>query len=74
MGADIAEHELIAVGRRLRYPGAPGHAAGAADVFDDDLLAQKLGKAGGEDASDRVCRTAGGERNDHGHRPGRPVL
>jgi hypothetical protein len=47
VGADIAEHELIAVRRRLRHSRSAGHAARATDVLDDDLLAQKLGKARG---------------------------
>ena len=74
MGADIAEHELIAVRRRLRHARSAGHAARAAHILDDDLLPQKLGKAGGQNASDRVCRTTGSERNDHRHWPGGPVL
>jgi hypothetical protein len=27
-----------------------------------------------KDAPDRIGRAAGGEGNDHGHRPGRPIL
>jgi hypothetical protein len=42
MGADIAEHELVAVGWRLGDAGRAGSPAGAADVFNDDLLAEKL--------------------------------
>ena len=72
--AHIAEHELVAVRRSFRYAGAAGHAAGAADVFDNDLLAEQLGKARSKDPSDRIGRPTGGERHDHGHRSGRPVL
>ena len=74
MGAEIAEHELIAVRRRFRHARGAGHSARAADIFDNDLLAQDLGKAWGEDTSDGVRRTARGEWNDHGHWPSRPIL
>ncbi len=39
------EHRGVAVGRRLGDPRGAGHAAGAADILDDDLLAQKLAQA-----------------------------
>ena len=74
MGADIAKHELITVGRRPGHARAAGHAAGASDVLDDDLLAQKLGKLWGQNPPDTVGRTAGRERNHHGHRAARPLL
>ena len=45
VGADVAEHELVAVGRRLGDARRAGHAAGAADVLDDHLLAEQLGQA-----------------------------
>src|SRR5262249_28176706 len=74
MGAKVAEHELVTVRRRLRHPVAAGHTAGAAHIFDDDLLPQKLGKPGGQNAADRVCRATRRKRNDHGHWSGGPLL
>ena len=72
--ADVAEHELVAVGRRLRDAVRPGHAAGAADVFHDDGLVKLGAQAVGDDAGDGVGRSAGAERRNHGDRPVRPVL
>jgi hypothetical protein len=50
-----------------------GHAAGAADVFDDDRLMKRGGQAVREDARDRVARASGGEGNHKSHRMRRPV-
>jgi hypothetical protein len=69
-----AEHELIAVGGGLRDPGSAGHAAGAADILDDHLLAQNLREALRQDASQDIEPAAGGRRNHHGQRPRRPLL
>ena len=40
MCADIAEHELISIRRRLGDAGCADHAAGPADVLDNHLLLQ----------------------------------
>ena len=50
------------------------HAAGAADVFDDDWLMKLGAQAVRDDTGDCVGRTAGGERRHHRHRPDWPVL
>ncbi len=74
MGADIAKDKLVAVGRRLGDAVGAGHAAGAADVLDDHLLAQDLGQSGVENARHDVRGTAGNIGHHHGQRPSRPVL
>ena len=71
MGADGAEHEGVAVGLGIGDALGAGHAAGAADVLDHDLLAENFAHARADHAAEHVGRAAGGERNDHGHRPGR---
>jgi len=72
--AHVAEHELVAVRGGFRDPAGPEHAAAAADVFDDHVLAQQLGHARRENAPDGVGRAAGGKGHHHGDRPGRPIL
>ena len=52
-----AHHDGVAVRRRLRDARGADHAAGAADILDDDLLAQHLGNLAGDDAGRaRRCR------------------
>jgi hypothetical protein len=51
-----------------------GHPAGAADVFDDDLLAKNVAQPVRDDAADNVGGTACRERHDHGNRPARPLV
>jgi len=63
MTAGVAEHELIAVGRRLRDALSPDHAARAADVLDDHLLAQDFGDVGIKDSANDIARAAGGGLN-----------
>ena len=74
VGADGAEHEGGAVGRRPRDALRAGHAAGAADILDHHLLAEDLAHALGHDAPEHVGGTARREGDDHGHGPRRPVL
>ena len=50
-----AEHELIAVGRSLGDAVGAGHAAGTADVLDNDLLSQELRQSRRDDPSDDVA-------------------
>src|SRR5262245_6192330 len=69
-----AEHELIAVRGRLRHARRAHHSAGAADVLDDHLLAQNLGKAPTDDAPEHVGAPAGRERDHHRQRAARPAL
>jgi len=61
----------VAVGRRGQSAGDARGAAGAGDVLDDDLLAQRLGHVIADDAGDDVGRSAGGEGHDHGDGPSR---
>src|ERR1700730_9794285 len=72
--AGVAVDELIAVGRRLGDPRGTGHAAGAADVLDHDLLSENLCKARCQDARGYVHASACPERHHHGHRASGPVL
>ena len=74
MGADRAEHELVAVRRRLGDARAAVHAAGAAGILDHDLRAEHLRETVREDAADHVGAGAGAERHDHGDGPRRPGL
>ena len=66
--ADVVEQQRVAV--RLGAGDAAGaqRAAGAADILDDDLLAEILGHGFGDQARDRVGRAAGRERHDDGDR------
>ena len=65
-GPGAAEYELITVGRGLRHAACAGHAAGAADVFDDHLLSEDLRQPRRQHASDRIGRPAGGVGNVQG--------
>ncbi len=70
----VAEQEHRAVGRRLGDARGAVHAAGAADILDDHLLAEPLGQLLRHQAADEIDRAAGRERHHHGDRPRRPVL
>src|SRR5262249_5692461 len=48
--------------------------AGAADIVDDDGLAEQAGHALGQHAGDRIGRPTGRSRHDHGDGPRRPGL
>ena len=48
--------------------------AGAGDVLDNDRLPERLSHALADHARDHIGRAAGGERHDHGDRPGRKRL
>src|SRR5262245_20122231 len=56
MSARTAEHELIAVGRSLGHAGCSGHAAGAANVLDDNGAPKTVGKPRTEDTAEDVER------------------
>ncbi len=68
------QQQRVAVGRRLGDALRPGHAAGAADILDDELLAEDLADARAEDARDGVDRPAGRIRHDKVDRACRPAL
>jgi hypothetical protein len=63
--ADIAEHKLISVRRRFGDPGGANHAAGSADILDDQLFLQGVAQCRLQNASNRVHRTTGCERDYH---------
>ena len=67
--ADLMQQDGVAVGRGARDAGRADHAAGAADVLDDDLLAEIVRHGVGEDARDRVGRPARWERHDQRNGP-----
>src|SRR5262245_55980518 len=71
---DIAENELVAVGRRPCHAVDAGHAAGAADVFHNDRLTELAAQSLGKNAGDPIGRSPGGERYHHRDRPRRIVL
>ena len=54
VGPDIAEHELIAVWCCFCHAVGARHAAGAADVFDDDGLMKLAAQPISDDARDGV--------------------
>ena len=64
----------IAVGRRRGDAGAAERAAGAADVLDRHLVAERPAHVVGHDARDHVARPARRERHDDGDRPRRIAL
>ena len=68
VGAAVADHELRAVGRRLRHAQRADRAAGADRIFHHHVLAEHLGEALRDDASGHVARPARSERHDQGER------
>ena len=65
--ASWLQHDRVAVGRGVGGLGGADHAAGAADVFDHDRLAERLLHGVLDDARGGVVGAAGRERHDHGH-------
>jgi hypothetical protein len=68
-GATI--HDGVAVRRHAGDLPGCGIAASAADVFDEELLAEIVGQLLGHDAGDGVGRSAGREADDDADRLGR---
>ena len=64
--ADMVEQQRVAVGLGLGDAAGAERAAGAADILDDDLLAEVLAHRFGDEAGHRIGRAAGRERHDHG--------
>ena len=60
---NLMQQHRIAVGSGAGRASGGDHAAGAADVFDDDLLPERLRHAVLHDARDRIGRTAGRVRH-----------
>ena len=54
VGAEMADHELVAVGRCLGDAIGAAHGARGDDVLDDHLLTQKLANARRKDAPEDI--------------------
>ena len=74
MGVPLADVDGVAVGRGAREPPDADRAAGAADILDDDRLAEERSHPVGDDAPGHVGRAARRERHDQGDRAGGKVL
>jgi hypothetical protein len=66
--AHMGEAQRVSIGSGARDLGDADRAAGAADILNDHLLAQRLAHALAEDARQGVGGAAGRERHDHGDR------
>ena len=64
MGVPLADVDGVAIGRGARDAADRDAAAGAADVLDDDRLAERRPHALGHDARGDIGRAARRERND----------
>ena len=74
VGPAVAVEENVAVGCRLGDAARAGRSAGAADILDDDLLAEQFAHGLRQDPRNHIERAAGGEGHDHGNGAGRPIL
>ena len=74
VGAPGADADGVAVGRRTRHAADAGDAAGAAQVLDQDRLAECRPHQLDHDADRGVDRAAGRERNNDGDRLRRIAL
>ena len=68
------DQQRMAILWRVGNDFAADHAAGAAAIVDDDLLAKPLAEMLGDDAGDDVVDAAGRERHHKAHRLIRVVL
>src|SRR4029079_9138406 len=67
VGPAVAVEENVAVGCRLGDAARAGRYAGAADILDDDLLAEQFAHGLRQDPRNHIERAAGGEGHDHGN-------
>ena len=74
VGGDVAEHQRVAVRRRLGHGLRRDHAAAAGDVLDDERLAQGAAELLGDGAGDEVHAAARLHGGDDLHGLGRVVL
>jgi hypothetical protein len=74
VGAEMADTDGVAVGRRGHHAADPDRATGAGDVLDQHRLAERGAHALAEHARQHVGRAAGGERHDDGDRAVRVAL
>ena len=73
-GAARAEQQRVTVGRRLGHRGGSDPARGACAVFDDDLLAERVGQLLRDQTAGDVDAAAGRKRHDQGDLTGGIVL
>ncbi len=66
MGLHMADAQRVAVGRGVRHAADADGAAGAADILDDDGLAEGCLHPLGQEARDGVGRAAGRVGHDDG--------
>ena len=66
----MADHQGVAVGRRLGDGARPDGTAGPGAVLDHELLAERLAHMLGDEPRQNIVAAAGGERHHHGDRPG----
>jgi hypothetical protein len=64
IGAHVTGEDGVAVGRGVRGTQRTNGAAGAADVFHHDPLAEMTAKNIGDNPAGDICRATGSERND----------
>src|SRR6516225_6730473 len=70
----IAKACPVTVGRGAREPPYPDRTAGAADILDDDHLAERGAHLVGHDPRRDIGRAAGWERHDQRDRTGREII
>jgi hypothetical protein len=69
-----AEEEVVAVARASGGVGRTDRTAGARQVLDDELLADRLAQVDRKRAAEGIDPAARRERVDHRDRLGRPLL
>jgi hypothetical protein len=72
--ADVVQKNRVAIRGPFRDLSRGAGAAGAGEVFDDDLLAERLAHRFSDQTADRVGRATGRERDDHRNITGGVVL
>ena len=72
--SDIAEHEIVAVGRRIGDRLHADRAAGAGASLDEELLLEFGREMVGDQAGENVGGAAGGKGVHHAHRTRRPFV
>jgi hypothetical protein len=68
VGAEASQYELVTVGCGFGDAVCASHAAGSADVFNHDRLAELDAQAFRQDPRNRIGGAASGKWRDHGQR------